>query len=67
MWQFSSVLLRHLSLQLHDELPEDEGGHVVGQQVQESPVTELELVGDIVKNVTDTLLMVSKDKTILYL
>ena len=67
MRQFLSLLLPQLGLQLNDELPEDEGGHVVGQEVQQSPVTELELVGHIVKNVADSLLMISKDRTNQYL
>ena len=46
----------HLAVQLHDELPEHHGAHVVGEDVEETPVAKLKPVGDIVKNVTDTLL-----------
>ena len=55
------MFLPHLSVELHDELTEDDGAHVVGQQVEEAPVTEPELVCDVVQDVADPLLNVQKD------
>ena len=49
-------LLPHLTVQLHDELPQHHGAHVVGEDVEETPVTKLKPVGDVVKNVADPLL-----------
>ena len=55
------TFLPHLSVELHDELAEDDGAHVVGQQVEEAPVTKPELVCDVVQDVADPLLNVQKD------
>ena len=56
MRKFSVPFLCHLAVDLHDELPEHHGTHVVGQDMEETPVAKLKLVGDVVQDVTDSLL-----------
>jgi len=51
------LLLPHLIVELKDELPEDEGAHIEGENVQEPPVPEHEPVSDVIENVTDSILV----------
>ena len=56
------LLLPHLVVELKDELPEDEGAHVIGQDMQKSPVSEFEPVRDVIQNVADPIL---KDRKVI--
>ena len=53
--------ISHLAVHLHDELSQDHGTHVVGEDVEETPVAKLKPVGDVVQNVTDALLEILED------
>ena len=50
------LIVSHLSVHLQDQLGQDDGAHVVGEQVQQHPVSEHEPVGHIIKYVFKTLL-----------
>ena len=56
LWYLELLLLPHLVVELEDELPEDERTHVEGEDVKQSPVPEHEPVGDVIQNVTDSIL-----------
>ena len=58
------LLLPHLIVELEDELPEDEGAHIEGENVQEPPVPEHEPVSDVIENVTDSILKHESDSLI---
>ena len=51
----------HLKVELDDKFCKDKWVHVVCKQVEEAPVTEPELVCDVVQDVADPLLNVQKD------